>query len=46
MLSGVNLTLSNILVDITILRQGPENANSGKWTLYFQIVTYHYDDED
>lgn len=33
------------MADVTILRQGPENANLGKWTLCFQKVTYHYDDE-
>lgn len=33
------------MADVTILRQVPENTNSEEWTLCFQTVTYHYDDE-
>ena len=29
---------------VKIHRQVPENVNTGEWTLYFQKVTYHYDD--
>ena len=32
------------MANVIILRQVPENTNSGEWTLCFQKVTYHYDD--
>ncbi len=32
------------MAHVKIHRQVPENTNSGEWTLYFQKVTYHYDD--
>ena len=32
------------MAHVHIHKQVPENANSGEWTLYFQKVTYHYDD--
>ena len=32
------------MAHVHVHKQVPENANSGEWTLYFQKVTYHYDD--